>query len=546
MPVLVVGMALARADGQSGLPVDENLDPRGEAEKLASQHLTEGGGEDGGDGGIAGACPSAGSCCSAHGNPGCNDTECCLLVCSIDAFCCETQWDSICADEAADLCAVCGAVCDPACSKLNVECLDDSGLAGQYANRTVVAQLRTSDGFPYCTAWIVGAPDCLITNNHCDVQVNDLAVFNFECDTCAGGSPKSTTAFTVTQVLASNVAQDWTIFRVAGNPASTFGVASVDPSSLSVNQSIYEIHHAEGDLKGYDNGIVTALNQNVLSCPGTILEHAISVISSQGASGSPVFRADNHCVTGICNCGPPCSAGFMLPMSAIWANIETAVLAAGCTPSPCGKSPVPNDDCADAVPIFNGATAFSNVGATTDGPTHAACNFFNDPGIDADIWFNYVSDCTGTITVSLCGSGYDTEIAVYNGCGCPVSDGTLLACNDDSCGFQSQVNVNVVAGGCYKIRVGGFDGDQGNGTITITEGPGCDGSLCAADIAPTNNPGVCGDGNGVIDAADLGELLASWGSCPGCCADLAPVGVSDNVVNAADLGELLANWGTCP
>ena len=536
------------AYGQSGLRVDENLDPRGEAEKLASQRLAEVGSDGGGDGGVAGLnCPAAGSCCSSHANPGCNNEACCLLVCSIDAFCCETQWDSICADEAGDLCAVCGAVCGPACNKQNVECLDDSGLVNQYSNRTVLAQLRTPDGFPYCTAWIVGSPDCLITNNHCSVLVGDVAVFNFECDSCSGGSPKPTTSFTVTQVLASNAAQDWMLFRVAGNPAASFGVASVDPSAVVVNQAIYEIHHAEGDLKGFDDGIVTALNQNVPSCPGTILEHAVSVVSSQGASGSPVFRTDNHCVTGICNCGPPCSAGFMLPMSTIWPNIESAVLAAGCTPSPCGKSPVPNDNCTDAVPISNGATAFSNAGATTDGPTHPAlCNFFGDPGIGADIWFNYQADCTGTVTVSLCGSGYDTEIAVYNGCSCPVGNGNLLACNDDSCGFQSQVSITVVQGNCYKIRVGGFQGAQGSGTITITKGPDCGGDVCAADISPPNSPAVCGDGNGIVDAADLGELLANWGPCPGCCADLFPVGSPDGVVGAGDLAQVLGDWGICP
>jgi len=33
------------------------------------------------------------------------------------------------------------------------------------------------------------------------------------------------------------------------------------------------------------------------------------------------------------------------------------------------------------------------------------------------------------------------------------------------------VTIPVVAGNCYKIRVGGFGGDQGDGTITITKQP---------------------------------------------------------------------------
>ena len=53
------------------------------------------------------------------------------------------------------------------------------------------------------------------------------------------------------------------------------------------------------------------------------------------------------------------------------------------------------------------------------------------------------------------------------------------------------------------------------------------------------------DGDGEVGAADLGELLAQWGSCPvkgACTADIAPPG-GDGVVGPADLAELLANWG---
>ena len=49
------------------------------------------------------------------------------------------------------------------------------------------------------------------------------------------------------------------------------------------------------------------------------------------------------------------------------------------------------------------------------------------------------------------------------------------------------------------------------------------------------------DGDGVVDAADLAELLASWGPCEGCPADFN----GDGVVDAADLADLLAAWGPC-
>jgi hypothetical protein len=48
------------------------------------------------------------------------------------------------------------------------------------------------------------------------------------------------------------------------------------------------------------------------------------------------------------------------------------------------------------------------------------------------------------------------------------------------------------------------------------------------------------DGNGVVNGADLGTLLAGWGT--GGNSDLDGNGTTDG----ADLGSLLAAWGVCP
>ena len=50
------------------------------------------------------------------------------------------------------------------------------------------------------------------------------------------------------------------------------------------------------------------------------------------------------------------------------------------------------------------------------------------------------------------------------------------------------------------------------------------------------------NGDGSVNGADLGILLAAWGPCRGCAADLN----DDGIVGGADLGLLLAAWGTCP
>jgi hypothetical protein len=49
-------------------------------------------------------CPGPEDCCAAHDSPGCADEACCDLVCGEDAYCCGTEWDSICSEIANLLC----------------------------------------------------------------------------------------------------------------------------------------------------------------------------------------------------------------------------------------------------------------------------------------------------------------------------------------------------------------------------------------------------------------------------------------------------------
>jgi hypothetical protein len=50
--------------------------------------------------------------------------------------------------------------------------------------------------------------------------------------------------------------------------------------------------------------------------------------------------------------------------------------------------------------------------------------------------------------------------------------------------------------------------------------------------------------DGIVNGADLGILLAGWGTCGAgsCIADLN----GDGQVDGADLGALLSSWGICP
>jgi hypothetical protein len=53
---------------------------------------------------VCSVCPGGMNCCKPHGGLGCSDPECEATVCAVDPFCCNVAWDSICAEEAFDLC----------------------------------------------------------------------------------------------------------------------------------------------------------------------------------------------------------------------------------------------------------------------------------------------------------------------------------------------------------------------------------------------------------------------------------------------------------
>lgn len=106
--------------------------------------------------------------------------------------------------------------------------------------------------------------------------------------------------------------------------------------------------------------------------------------------------------------------------------------------------------------------AFSTKQATPDGP--GGCL------ISPTLWYCYTATCTGTGVFSLCGSSYNTKLAVYDGVN-PFYD-PILGCNDasDACGEfsqQSQLNVSIVEGNTYLIGVGGWNKNTGDGILNV-------------------------------------------------------------------------------
>jgi len=153
-----------------------------------------------------------------------------------------------------------------------------------------------------------------------------------------------------------------------------------------------------------------------------------------------------------------------------------------------------NDDCRYAEPIGEVTDlAFDTTNAKFDGP--GICM------VSPNLWYCYTASCTGQATVSLCGSQYDTMLAVYNGgeCECYPAIGDLIGCNDDFCHLQSQLTFNVVAGNQYLNEIGGYRNREGPGVLTIT----CEGEAPSTFCQDLN-------GDGKVDFDDLITLIMKW------------------------------------
>jgi hypothetical protein len=82
------------------------------------------------------------------------------------------------------------------------------------------------------------------------------------------------------------------------------------------------------------------------------------------------------------------------------------------------------------------------------------------------VWHSFVASISGTYTISLCGSSFDSVITLYGEqCGTQV-----LACDDDTCGTNALVVFPLVAGQGYKVRVSSKNSSPGGAyELRITE-----------------------------------------------------------------------------
>jgi hypothetical protein len=148
--------------------------------------------------------------------------------------------------------------------------------------------------------------------------------------------------------------------------------------------------------------------------------------------------------------------------------------------------PPPNDFCGQAIAMTEGVTYSANTfyATSTDDPVPICRTNFGK-----GVWYSFTSPTTAFITISTCGSDFDTVMQVYSGtCGALSPEG----CNDDNgpaCGTnQASVHFLASAGAHYFILVGGFAGAAGNlkatAAVLTPANDQCAGAIAMAEGTP--------------------------------------------------------------
>ena len=469
----------------------------------------------GGD--VPAACADAdGSCGEVHSTPGCTDISCCAVVCDAaaggDPFCCEVSWDSTCVDNAIALCGIYIYTCD----------------APQYDNDCATSPLAIGLGTPVAfntTGANTDGPDEI----GCGSGYEDYPIWSdlwYMVDSVDGGIMTAT---------CCNVADFDTKIAVynAGAIGSTFDPANLPSAFIICNEDCddptffssealtavdagtqylirvggYQQATGTGDLTVSIEGAEPPIPPQTCDTPGPDMftQSTTDVMNAGGVAcaAGGITTENNYCrVYTAADMG---NDVFTIDCIRFGMDNPGSYIAAGINilKSPSG-SPAPY---ADLEVLATNAFGLY----TTVGNEYVTVSFAD--GVNVDL-----SDGSALIIEVAIPQALDGFVTFAGGTGADVSSGTTYI-RSGSCGIAEYIPNGDIG---FDLEWFVFtDGTAGGGQ------PDCPGDF---------------NGDGMVDGADFGYILAAWGTCGGCAEDLN----GDGEVNGADVGLVLSVWGACP
>ncbi|MEC8511373.1 MAG: hypothetical protein VX015_04440 [Planctomycetota bacterium] len=224
-------------------------------------------------------------------------------------------------------------------------------------------------------------------------------------------------------------------------------------------------------------------NIQVSTCNNATYDTAIEIFSGDCANLIALICNDDGAgCTGFTSTASasniPAGTDLFIRIGGFNGAVGTGTVTLSSTPGGGGPG---GDECSGAVPLVNGVSqSYDTTTASSSIPAWPCA-----AGGGSDIWYSYTTTALSDVAVETCGSSYDTAIEIFSGdCTALVP----LVCNDDACGLQSTATAfGVPAGTELRIRVGGFNGSSGPGTVLLTEGAPFDCSVQPDDSFEDND-----------------------------------------------------------
>jgi hypothetical protein len=450
-------------------------------------------------------CNITSDCQVPHDYPGCEDPLCEAIVCAQDPFCCadDGYWDENCAALSAT-CGASGFPCDfPAASVAEVELCGEDLNGG--CNMKIPAYQPIMPGDTVAGTYYVDTAN--------DIRDTDWYSFTL--------SEKSIVTWTVHSRIAVNA---YVFGDLCGDDLQVFGLGSGDcPSTLEACLDAGTYH-----------AFVAAVGGSDLPCGTAEYDTYTAALTATPTSGCPGFDdcpdgnielTQNSDLT-ISDGGIACAAGGVTTEN--W-YARSYDLSQGDTAGQdilisCVQYGVQN----------TGGQVPSKVAVylDTDGGPPVA------PGIDMDLLGE--RDTIGVAAV------FDMQRAAFDPAICVPADSVIVVTlyfDPSSDGFATFSGNLVPADGPTYIMsascglteftdLAAIGFPDNHWVQMVVANDSCETNECPGDF----------NGDGQVDGADFGSVLAAWGACPAPCPqDLN----GDGQVNGADIGLMLSFWGPC-
>ena len=548
----------------------------------------------GGNGGGLCGDPNPNDCCAVNETPGCSDQNCCVLVCSVDPFCCELQWEQACAITAHSLCDI----CEPDCSSAKNPTVVGLG-ENAFFNEATYCDIDLTDrcsaasgdsiiwsanyfsftpkesgvyNFSTCTASFSGYFSEIAVMNTADPSDGVAGCSEPACSGLSGWVPDIELQGGQTYIIAIGSQQSF--FPPSGEGTLTIGrqdgaCSSAVEAALGFNvfdMPAYETAYI--DLRNTEFAELSAMQQifnarffrftpnestryTVSTCGQVDFDSELAIIRGCSvADGVVAANAEGTCVVQAGTFVVTSTLASLIGVE-LEAGVEYYIVVGGRLPTSRGPGSLEIkrfEPCPLDVP-----NTFDDESCGASDPDDADCNPQPperlEPGdiLQGTFWtsmptpetiFNFRDKDLYTLvvpTAQTVGLTLRSEIPAVVGLQSACGPSDILATTDPLAICAGELVITLDAGEYYlfvfpSIYADGFGCGERLSNLYTLSISGAGSGGCPADI----------DGDGSVSSSDLGILLSAWGT-GSATADLD----RDGSVDSSDLGILLSSWGGC-